>query len=139
MLAFLSRSYHESLKNPGAAVARHFTVGDAEAKEVDLNAPHLFYSRPKGTYAGADTERLMIDFYLLNTGLAPDGNRVRATINGTELVFSEWYPYVVEGLPLGEVEITLELIDGDGNPVPGPFNSVTRTVTLEGGDEGNEA
>lgn len=139
MLAFLSRSYHESLKNPGAAVLRHFTVGDAEAQEFDVNAPHLFYSRPKGTYTGADSKKLMLDFYLLNTDLSPDGNRVRATINGTEFVFTEWLPYVIEGLPLGEVEITLELIDAAGNAVPGPYNSVTRTVTLEGDDGGNEA
>lgn len=130
-LAFLSRSYHESVKSPGAGLVTQFTVGDGDHEPADLSAPHLFYSRPKGTYAGADTEKLMLDFYLVNTELAPDGNKVRATINGNEFVFSEWIPYVIEGLPMGEVEITLELIDAGGAPVPGPFNSVTRTVTLE--------
>jgi hypothetical protein len=131
-LAFLSRSYHESLKNPEAAVVRQFTVGDAgEYEAVDLSAPHLFYSRPKGSYTGADTEKLMLDFYLFNTDLATDGNKVRATINGNEFVLPKWVPYLIEGLPMGEVTIQLELIDADGNVIPGPFNSVERTVTLE--------
>lgn len=130
MLAFLSRSYHESLKNFGAAVLTDFTVGGAERVEVDTSAPHLFYSRPKGTYTGADTERLMLDFYLLNTELSADGNKVRATIAGEEFLIDTWAPQIIEGLGMGDVEITLELIDADGNVIPGPFNSVTRTVTL---------
>lgn len=140
VLAFLSRSYHESLKNPGAAVLTQFFVGEEGADEIiDLGAPHLFYSRPKGTYKGADTEKLMLDFYLANVELSADGYRVRATIEGQEFVFSEWIPYVIEGLPLGEIEITLELIDGDGNVVPGPFNSVSRSVTLEAADDEPDA
>jgi hypothetical protein len=135
MLAFLSRSYHESVKEPTAFVIRQFTVGDAEAEPVDLGGQHLFYSRPKGTYKGVDTERLMLDFFLVNTSISPDGNKVRAKINGSEFVFSEWVPYVIEGLPMGDVEISLELIDAAGEPVPGPFNSVTRTVQLVA-DEG---
>ncbi len=135
-VAFLSRSYHESVKSPGAAVATQFTVGTAgEVAEADLASPHLIYSRPKGTYKGADTEALMLDFYLLNTTISADGNKVRATINGNEVIFSEWVPYVIKGLPMGEVEISLELIDAEGNLIPGPFNQVTRTVTLAPADE----
>ena len=135
LLAFLSRSYHMSLKDPAAAVVTDVMIGDPGPHTMaDLSAPHLFYSRPKGTYEGADAERLMLDFYLVNTELSADGNKVRATINGNEFVFTEWLPYVIEGLPMGEVEIRLELIDGDGSPVPGPFNDVTRTVTLASAD-----
>lgn len=131
-LAFLSRSYHMSVKDAGAATVVDFTVGDAgEHEKADLSAPHLFYSRPKGTYVGADTDKLMLDFYPVNTTISADGNKVRATIAGNEFVFSEWVPYVIEGLPKGEVEITLELIDASGAVIPGPFNQVTRTVTLE--------
>ncbi len=139
MLAFLSRSYHESVKEPSAFVVRQFTVGDGRAEPVDLDAPHLFYSRPKGTYVGDDARRLMLDFFLVNTTLSEDGNRVRATVNGTEFVFTDWTPYVIEGLPMGEVEITLELLDASGEAVPGRFNSVTRTVTLAPADEAASA
>ena len=131
VLAFLSRSYHESVKNDNSYAVDVLTVGEAEPMEVDFSAPHLFYSRPKGTYTGSDTEKLMIDFFLLNTTLSPDGNKVRATINGQEFMIDEWAPYYAEGLPMGEVTVKLELIDSAGDPVPGPFNTVTRTVTLK--------
>ena len=134
-LSFLSRSYHESIKNPDAYVLRQFTVGNAENKNVDLNAPHMFYSRPKGEYTGKDTEKIMLDFYLVNTELSENGNKVRATINGQEFMINEWKPYYISGLPMGENTIKLELLDANGNLVQSPFNPVTRTITLKGGDQ----
>lgn len=131
VLAFLSRSYHESVKGAAAYHVENLNVGGAAVEEADLSAPHLFYSRPKGTYKGEDTKKLMLDFYLLNTAISADGNKVRATINGKEFLIDEWAPYYIEGLPMGEVNIKLELLDNDGNPIEGPFNSVERSVTLE--------
>lgn len=130
-LSFLSRSYHMSVKNPDAYVLRQFTVGDAQAEDIDLTGPLMFYSRPKGDYSGADTENLLLDFYLVNTELSENGNKVRATINGQEFILTDWQPYAIQGLPLGEVTIKLELIDADGNVIDGPYNTVERTVTLK--------
>lgn len=131
LLAFLSRSFHESVKNPDAFWIDAVTVGDPEeTMEVDFSAPHMFYSRPKGTYSGADTKKVMLDFYLLNTSISEDGNKVRATINGEEFLITEWKPMYINNAPLGELKVKLELIDADGNPIPGPYNVVERTVTL---------
>ncbi|EMR03792.1 hypothetical protein ADICEAN_01033 [Cesiribacter andamanensis AMV16] len=130
-LSFLSRSYHESIKTPDAYVLRQFTVGNAENKNVDLTQPHMFYSRPKGEYEGKDTERIMLDFYLVNADLQENGHKVRATINGQEFMINEWKPYYITGLPMGETTIQLELLDGNGNRVESPFNPVTRTITLK--------
>jgi len=129
-LSFLSRSYHESLKNPEAYVLRQFTVGDIDEKEVDLTGPNLFYSRPKGTYSGNDTKKILLDFYIVNCDLSEDGYKVRATINGYEFILSEWVPYFIEGLPMGENTFKLELIDEAGSIVDSPFSSVERTITL---------
>ncbi|RMG69487.1 MAG: hypothetical protein D6722_10215 [Bacteroidetes bacterium] len=135
VLAFLSRSYHESVKNldPAAAsyVLTQIQTGEGEYEQADFSAPHMFYSRPKGTYTGAGTEKVLLDFFLLNVDLAPDGYKVRATINGEEFILTDWVPYVMEGLPMGENTVKLELLDAAGAVVPGPFNSVTRTFTLE--------
>ncbi|GAB3194482.1 hypothetical protein ABID22_000202 [Pontibacter aydingkolensis] len=131
ILSFLSRSYHESLKHKGAYDLRMVTAGKpAERMEFDMNAPHMFYSRPKGEYVGKDTEQVMLDFYLVNTNLSQTGNKVRATINGTEFILDKWMPHIMEGLPMGENTIKLELIDNNGSLIPGPYNSVTRTFTL---------
>lgn len=132
VVAFLSRSYHESVKNANSFVAKRMVVGNASNDmDVNLDEPTLIYSRPKGEYVGADTENLMLDFFLLNTTLSESGNKVRATINDQEFMITEWAPYVIKGLPKGEVTVKLELIDGSGNMIPGGFNSVTRTVTLK--------
>jgi hypothetical protein len=132
-LSFLSRSYHEGLKHEGAYVLRTFTVGGAQFEDFDVRAPHMFYSRPKGEYVGDDTRRILLDFYLVNTTLSEDGNRVRATINGQEFILTQWVPFAVEGLPMGKNTFRLELLDADGNLIPGPFNTVERTITLKEG------
>ena len=126
ILAFLSRSYHESVKNPNA-----FVLTQLGENKIDLNDEFLFYSRPKGTYKGKDTEKLLLDFYLINTSISEEGNKVKATINDTEFIITEWVPYYLQGLPKGEVKIKLELINSEGKLVDSPFNPSVRTVILE--------
>jgi hypothetical protein len=131
LLAFLSRSYHESVKSAGAFMVTQFNAGQPESfKELDLNAPHMFYSRPKGEYKGEDAKHLLLDFYLVNCDLGASGYKVRATINGTDFTLTKWVPYIIEGLPMGEATIKLELLDAEGNLVNSPFNPVERKVTL---------
>lgn len=130
VLAFLSRSYHESVKND--YVLQEFVVGEGEdTAAFDMDGEHLFYSRPKGTYSGQETEKLMLDFFLHNTSLSKNGNKVRATINGEEYILTEWKPYYIEGLEKGTATIKLELLDSDDNVISGPYNTVTREVTLK--------
>jgi hypothetical protein len=126
ILAFLSRSYHESVKNKNA-----FILTQVGENLVDLESEFLFYSRPKGTYKGTDTEKLLLDFYLVNTEISSNGNKVRATIQDTEFIIDEWAPYYIKGLPKGEINIKLELIDSSGNLIETPFNPSTRKVILE--------
>jgi len=136
-LSFLSRSYHESVKSYGAYNVRQFTVGrtTGEDEEADLTAPHMFYSRPKGTYVGDDAKKVLLDFFLLNTELSEEGNKVRATINGQEFMLDKWQPYFIEGQAMGEMSIKLELLDAEGNLIASPFNPVTRKVTLKASEE----
>lgn len=133
LVAFLSRSYHESVKNENSVVVRKLVVGSdpQDTQGIDMEAPTLIYSRPKGEYSGKDTANLLLDFFVLNTTLSEEGNKVRATINGEEFMITEWAPQVIKGLPLGEVTIKLELLDAEGNLIPGIFNEVTRTVMLK--------
>ena len=126
ILAFLSRSYHESVKNPNA-----YVLTQTGNEKIDLTDEFLFYSRPKGTYKGVDTEKLLLDFYLVNTNLSSTGNKVKATIQDTEFIIEEWAPYYIEGLPKGEIKVKLELIDASGNLIDSPFNPSNRTIILE--------
>ena len=132
LLAFLSRSYHESIKSPAAFVGLNATiVGGTMTKSEPITDPTLFYSRPKGTYVGkANTDKVMLDFYLLNAGLGSDYS-LKADINGEVHTLSKWQPYYIEGLPMGENTVTLTLLDKAGNKVVSPINPVSRTFTLK--------
>lgn len=133
LMSFLSRSYHESIKNKSAFVLNHFKITqDGKYQELAVpKTPMLFYSRPKGEYVGKDTQEVLLDFYLLNTRLSEKGNRVKAEINGKSFILAHWQPYKIEGLPLGENKIKLTLIDASGHPLKGENTSVERTITLK--------
>ena len=131
-IAFLSRSYHESIKNPNAYQVFQFQVGMPDAEMMDLSQPALFYSRPKGAYTGQDTEKILLDFYLHNTNISAEGNKVKVVVNDKdEFIIDQWQPYILEGLPMGENTIYIELIDSEGMKLDVPINSITRTFILE--------
>jgi hypothetical protein len=132
ILTFLSRSYHESIKTDAAHRAVKATVaGGTFTGTEDITEPMLFYSRPKGTYTGkANTENIMLDFYPVNADLREGGYSVKAVVNGTdEFTITEWQPYFLKGLPMGENTVELTLMK-DGEPVAAPLNPVSRTFTL---------
>lgn len=132
LLAFLSRSYHESIKTEPASVVKKITVADKTiTSEEEVAEPMLFYSRPKGTYTGkANTDKVMLDFYLANVDFGTE-YKVKADINGEVHILDSWQPYYIEGLPMGENTITLTLIGANEGAVDTPLNPVTRTFTLE--------
>ena len=135
LLAFLSRSYHESIKQPNAKIAKKINVKDQSITSAeDIDESMVFYSRPKGTYIGKDAEKVMLDYYLLNP---KQGQYVTANINGTDMDFKKWKPYFLEGLPMGENSITLTLKNADGSKLDTPLNPVTRTFTLKADPETN--
>jgi hypothetical protein len=130
LLAFLSRSYHESIKSEGAATVAKINVANkAVTSRETVSEPMLFYSRPKGTYTGKDTENIMLDFYLHNVTLGND-YKVKVEAGDQTFMVDNWKPYILKGLPMGENTITLTLVDAAGNTVDTPLNPVSRTFTL---------
>jgi len=131
LLAFLSRSYHESIKTAYAHVALKVNAKDGSFKSQEtIKEPMIWYSRPKGKYVGkANTDKVMLDFYLINTDLK-NGNKVKADINGEVHMLDTWQPYFIEGLPMGENTITLSLMDKDGKLMKAEQNPIARTFTL---------
>lgn len=128
MIAFLSRSYHESVKSEGAYVEKQFALGSSKVND----STQLYYSRPKGTYEGPGAERILLDFYLPKVKLSEEGHKVRVTIDGNETaILAEWKSYYIEGLQDGGHDITIELIDAEGNAVNPKMNTTTRTITVK--------
>ena len=128
--AFLSRSWHESLKNDEAFKTVVFHVGRETGAPFVLGQPLLTYSRPKGTYTGDETERLMVDYWVNGIALGDRAYKVRLTVDGKTWDLTEWQPYYIEGLKPGDHAFKLELIDPQGQMAPGLYNSTERTVTI---------
>ncbi|MAV14013.1 MAG: hypothetical protein CMC28_03695 [Flavobacteriaceae bacterium] len=125
ILAFLSRSYHESIKNKNAYVLMQ------TGEKYNLDKEYIFYSRPKGNYSGSFSEKILLDFYLVNTEISKEGNRVRVTINDQEFMIYKWAPYYIEGLQKGEATIKLELLNNSNKLVETEFNPATRIIKID--------
>ena len=72
----------------------------------------------------------LLDFFVTNAQLAPDGHRVRWTLDGQTGEITSWVPHFIDNLAEGEHSLQLQLVGADGQPVAGPFNDTTRTFTV---------
>jgi hypothetical protein len=127
---FPSRGHHESVKADGAfaMVVFHYR-SETEGFSLDGDAPLLTYSRPKGCNPAG--ERVLLDFYLSNVELAADGHRVRYTIDdAVSGDITAWAPHWIEGLPTMSHTVQLQLVNAEGEVVPGPFNDTRRTIQV---------
>ena len=138
LVVFPSRSYHESVKSPEAADIVNFYVGKQEREfMLDKSKPTIIYSRPKGKYEGPGADKVMLDFYLNNVELSPDGYKAKYTIRKkdstgevTSIILTDWTPAFVTGLSSGDYAVKLELLDKDGNVVQGAFNNTERGISV---------
>lgn len=147
LVTFPSRSYHESVKNDGAHDILNFYVGEETGTfPLDPSQPTIIYSRPKGSYSGAAAERIMMDFYLHNVSLSEDGYKARYTVRPADAAadaeplasatLTDWAPAFMTGLESGTYIVRLELLDAEGNVVPGVYNTTEREITIERNAEG---
>jgi hypothetical protein len=133
LLCFLSRSYHLSVKSPDASLLIHFKI-DENGKYVQLptpTKPMLFYSRPKGEYAGKDTQNVLLDFYVKNAKIGPKDYKVKVNVADTTFTVDQWQPYFIKNAPMGNLKLKIQLLDAAGKEVSGPNTTVERSVTLK--------
>lgn len=116
-LAFLTDTNGVSIKSDRTCVLRNVVLGNNEAL-FDVQQPHLFYYLPKQEAE----QSVILDFFLVNTGLSKTGNKVKVSINDTIFMLDKWAAYEVIGLSGKNNKIRLQLVDNEGNLVEGPFN-----------------
>jgi hypothetical protein len=129
---FPARSFGESLKGERTFQASYFYVGNKTDEHIDwLSKPYLTYNEPSEQSSYTENRPILLDFYLSNCDLSPDGYRVRLSIDGQGArTISAWQPYYLYGLSKGRHTIRLELIDAKGKVVSGPFNDNTRKIIV---------
>jgi hypothetical protein len=137
LVAFPSRANHESVKTKGAIVVSEFYVGEGKDKPVDLKAPMLVYSRPKGDYKGDMANHVLVDYQLVNETLADGKDHVHVTVTGPGIAsplladsFKFGAPYYLDNLQNGTYTVKLDLLKGDGTPQAGKWNSTSRDIVI---------
>jgi hypothetical protein len=121
-LNFLTYPNKISVKTNKANVLKNVVIGDMESL-FNMKQPHLFFHLPQES-----TENPILDFYLVNTSISKEGNKVKVTINEVDFIIEKWAAYQIEGLkgkdsstPL-RMTIRIQLIDKNGSLIDGPFN-----------------
>lgn len=138
LTVYAARPWGEAVKNPGAfrQIRLHRAVTNPPALPAQ-GSPQLIPVMPSGLAAG---EPLLLDWLMLDTplqGLRQDspGWRLRVSVNGDSFLVDRQSPLWLKGWRRGENAIRLELLDGRGEPLNPPYNSLVRTVDLQpGGD-----
>ena len=127
-LAFLSRSYHLSLKHEAA----HYLHIPDNRSDINPISPMLFASRPKGAYKGQDAESVLLDFYLINANMPKSGYEVVVKINGESMGrLSEWTPYVMTGLSAGDYVLDLKLQGKTGEKLDGMYTTASQNFSIQ--------
>jgi len=130
---FPARSFGESLKGDKVYVASYFYVENmSHPIDVNFNAPYITYNEPSDEMPLNVEQPVLLDFYVSNCELTPDGYKVRLTVDGkVQRTLTSWQPYYIYGLKKGKHTIRLELINAKGMKVAGPFNDVQQTIHLK--------
>ena len=140
LVAFPSRSTHESVKPIGKAVPLAVTTfwvgkkGQGAAKATD---PMFIFSRPKGANDGPPpAEGILVDFYLSNVELGEGKHSISATLSGpgaekgVQVSIKEWAPFRIKNVRDGAYDLKMTLLGPDGKPVPGAWNDTARQFTV---------
>ena len=130
---FPARSYGESLKGDGCYDMRVFYVGSQTPKlDFDPRSPYLTYNQPQGELTHSPPKPVLLDFYISNAQLSPDGYKVRLTIDGrVKRILTKWVPYYIYGLKPGKHTFKLELLNESNTVVSGMTNSIERMVHIK--------
>jgi len=138
LVAVPCRPNHESIKVEGAVSVSRFYVGKKKGDTYKSRAPMFVLGSPYGTQTGEKATDALVDFYVLNAELGRSSYAVRTNIkgpgikaDGLQRTIMEWSPYLLMTLHDGTYTVTMELIDKDGNVMPGPWNSTVRTFTVK--------
>jgi hypothetical protein len=139
LVAFPSRTNHESVKTAGALAVTEFWVEKKGAKTVDIKKPMLVYSRPKGDYNGEMANHVIVDFQLVNTKLGEGKEAVQITAKGPGIdgelsskVSKFGPPLFLDNLQNGTYSVKAELLAADGKPVEnGGWNATSRDIKVD--------
>ena len=132
--AYAARPWGEAVKSPGAW--SQIRVHRVTANPLAIPQPGTPQLIPVSPADLAGSEPLLLDWLLLDTPLQGlrdnDGSwRLRVSVNGDSFLVDQNSPLWLKGWQPGSNSLLLELVDGLGEPLNPPFNSLVREVVLD--------
>jgi hypothetical protein len=133
LTVYAARPWGEAVKDPGAAVQIRLHGLAANPLSQPLRGtPQLVSSTPSDLI---HHEPVLIDWLLIDAPLQPlegDGSnwRLRVTLNGDSFQVDRQEPLWLTGLRSGSNPLQLELLDGLGEPLNPPFNSLVQDLVM---------
>lgn len=137
--AYAARPWGEAVKSPGAwDQIRVHRVAANPLAIPQAGSPQLIPVSP-GDLAGR--QPVLLDWLLLDAPLQGlrdnDGSwRLRVTVNGDSFLADQNAPLWLKGWQTGSNSVLLELVDGRGEPLNPPFNTVVSEVVLDAAGPG---
>tara|TARA_B110000503_G_scaffold136700_1_gene219550 strand:+ start:1832 stop:2560 length:729 start_codon:yes stop_codon:yes gene_type:complete len=117
VLAFLSLANGLRIPNEKAVFLKNYVLGGEQQSDITETGIHLFHHL--SNYA--DSSGLFLDFYAKN--VAEGSNYfARVITDGNQFNLSLHKAFQLDGLTKGYHDIRIQLVDGSGNVVDGPFN-----------------
>ena len=133
LTVYAARPWGEAVKAPGASrqVQLHRVSRNAAALPAPGSAQLIAVS-PDGQVPG---EPVLLDWLLLDAPLqhlrGDDAQwRLRISVNGDSFLVDRQTPLWLKGFKRGSNALQLELLDGRGEPLNPPFNSLVREVVI---------
>jgi hypothetical protein len=132
---YAARPWGEAVKAPGASTQiRVHRVARNAAELPASGSAQLIAASPDAQQA---MEPVLIDWLLLDAPLqnlrGDDARwRLRISVNGDSFLVDRQTPLWLKGFKRGSNAVQLELLDGRGDPLNPPFNSVVREVVIGG-------
>jgi hypothetical protein len=132
LCVFPARSFGEGLKGEGTFQSTYFYVGKKKGTPaIDLSKPYLLYNEPSEHFYFSASQPVLLDFYINNCELTPDGYKVELTIDGKiHRALTSWQPYYIYGMTRGKHTIRLQLINGKEKASSHPSVNVERTIEV---------
>ena len=132
--AYAARPWGEAVKSPGAW--SQIRVHRVTANPLEIPQPGTPQLIPVSPADLAGSEPLLLDWLLLDAPLQGlrdnDGSwRLRVSVNGDSFLVDQNSPLWLKGWQPGSNSLLLELVDGLGEPLNPPFNSLVREVVLD--------
>jgi hypothetical protein len=134
--AYAALPWGEAVKLPGAsAQLRVHRVAANPLSQPATGSAQLLAVSPDGL---SQSEPVLIDWLLRDTPLQGlrEGDarwRLRISVNGDSFLVDQNAPLWLRGLRPGSNALLLELLDGLGEPLNPPFNSLVREVVIQPG------